>query len=288
MIHRSPCKRSGLTLLELVVVLVILVGLAGIVIPLISNTLSLTRYSTTGANLQGLASVINSYQNKFGGYPDGWDQLTVGTALAAYLPGNTPPAGGAATGTVLQTYLTPVTLTAANVTTLFNGGIANVYPFVATPANPTFYPYGAAESTPGPTPGSTIYLPPTSVPIATGTTLAALTPAGAQLLNLPNTLGPPLSATMPTYIVLGLGSRNTMIPKTILDAPVAFADNAANGPNFQYCRFGVIFQVTDGTALNNPLQAAVMVGVVAFTNEQGISTLGNQIEKYNNALQVGQ
>ena len=43
--------------MELVVVLVILVGLAGIVVPMISNTLSQTRYSTSGANLQEVASV---------------------------------------------------------------------------------------------------------------------------------------------------------------------------------------------------------------------------------------
>jgi hypothetical protein len=115
-------------------------------------------------------------------------------------------------------------------------------------------------------------------------TLPMLTTKGAQVLNLlPATL---TTTTLPTYIVLGLGGRTTMAPKIILDAPVKFSDSAATNPNNAYCRFGVVFQVTDTSGI--PLSAAIMVCVIDFSDELGISTLGNQIESYYNAVKNGQ
>lgn len=288
---RHVSKRSALTLLELVTVLVILVALAGIVVPMVANLQSQARYSTAGTNLSEMARLVSAYQSKFGFYPDGWDTLTVGTALATYLPGNET-----GTGSLLSNYLTTSTAIApgsALAVPLTNVGIVNFYPFVAAPANPTFYPYGIAETTT--TGGTTLPNIPTPVSLnaasanAGSVTLAQLTSLGAQKLNLPNSLGPanPTAAT-PVYVVLGLGSRNSMIPKTILDAPVRTADNGVSGPNSLYCRFGVVFQITDSTAALNPLTAAILVGVVDFSDEQGLVTLGNEIENFYNSVKNAQ
>ena len=78
-LSRNVSRRRGLTLLELVTVLVILVALASIVVQMVANLQSLSRYSTAGTNLGETARLISGYQTKNGVYPDGWDSLIVGT-----------------------------------------------------------------------------------------------------------------------------------------------------------------------------------------------------------------
>ena len=71
--------RSGLTLLELTVVLVILIGLAGVLVPLVTSTGDDARKTTTRATLKSLRDAVLTYYQDMKG-------ITVGTAGETGIP----------------------------------------------------------------------------------------------------------------------------------------------------------------------------------------------------------
>ena len=52
------------------------------------------------------------------------------------------------------------------------------------------------------------------------------------------------------FILFGLGSRCTMIGKSLADAPVLSPDNDAENPAKVYERFGLVFRVKDAAMLD--------------------------------------
>src|SRR5207245_6349560 len=90
-IRKSPARR-GLTLMELVIVLVILVALAGIVIPLLPNMLTRAHTASAATNMQEVIKLIATYAQLTFAYPDGWDSLTDGANIVSYVPTTTNPA----------------------------------------------------------------------------------------------------------------------------------------------------------------------------------------------------
>src|SRR5262245_18662553 len=89
-------SRPGLTLMELIVVLAILVALAAIVVPLFPNLLRRAHKSTDATQTAELAKSVQMYQALYVSYPDEYDLLTDGAAstFPAYLPAD----GGATFG----------------------------------------------------------------------------------------------------------------------------------------------------------------------------------------------
>ena len=74
----SVCRgrRRGMTLLELVVVMGILVGLAAILVPLMPNMLRRAHKATDATQSGELAKAIQTCQAATYSYPDRWDSLT--------------------------------------------------------------------------------------------------------------------------------------------------------------------------------------------------------------------
>src|SRR3954469_1612874 len=83
--NRYP-NRPGLTLMELAVVLVILVGLAAIVVPLLPNMIERTNSATGAANCKEINNQIATFEQFHRSYPDYYDALTDGTNLVNYIP----------------------------------------------------------------------------------------------------------------------------------------------------------------------------------------------------------
>src|SRR6266446_306962 len=84
----SPCghqaaaaglRRRGLTLIELIVVLMVLVALAGILVPMLPSMLTRAHVAAHVTNVVEIAKAITTYQALNSGYPDQWDSLTDGT-----------------------------------------------------------------------------------------------------------------------------------------------------------------------------------------------------------------
>jgi prepilin-type N-terminal cleavage/methylation domain-containing protein len=71
----APACRAGLTLLELVVVLAILVVLSGLIVPLIAGLGNQTNASTNAAVVGDINHWVGVYYTRFEKYPNRWDSL---------------------------------------------------------------------------------------------------------------------------------------------------------------------------------------------------------------------
>jgi prepilin-type N-terminal cleavage/methylation domain-containing protein len=219
----SARSRQAFTLIELIVVLTILVGLAGILIPTVTNMVERTSRSSTASNLTEISGAVQRFESIYMRYPNYLDSLMQD-----------------ATGTDLNTLYTSltsitedVTLSANTLATLNNAGITSVG-------------LHALDDT-------TFNLP-TQANLTATTQLKGLT-AAAQV-----TLGLETTGAAGKYIVLGLGSRTDLVGRAMLDAPVYFPRDAATNPHDVYSRFLTIFQITDGT---DALSRARFIGVLA-------------------------
>ena len=79
---------EGVTLIELLAVIVILAIIAGIAIPVVLGSINSAKVSTTQQNLNIIAEALNRYNADHGSYPTatGWVTLSSeATALAPYL-----------------------------------------------------------------------------------------------------------------------------------------------------------------------------------------------------------
>ncbi|MBA4015762.1 MAG: hypothetical protein C0483_01100 [Pirellula sp.] len=251
--RRPASARRGLTLMELVVVMVILAALAGILLPMLPGMVTRAHSSTSATNVGEVAKAIQTHQAVYLAYPNNLDSLvTAAGALVTYLPGSA------------SSDLTTATLTDETLEALVGAGITTTAQMIATPAapvgdfNPTFFPYGTDKT-----------VIPVSTTLATGASVAAVTGACANRM-----FGTPIGAT---YAVFGVGSRTSMQGKSMQEAPVHFADVSSEAPHLAYSRYGVVFQLTDATA--DPLEKARMVGICAFHGD-GLVSLNDHLSEY--------
>ena len=135
-------RRRGLTLMELVVVMAILVALASILVPIFPSMLERAHRSTQATNASELTKAIQLYLSTNGSL-NGCDLLTDGTTVINYLPAVTgagPMPMGDTAGTIANYlgytnavggYVTAGALSANALTALNGAGITNAYPLVA-------------------------------------------------------------------------------------------------------------------------------------------------------------
>ena len=251
----STRRRFGLTLIELLMVLVILIALAGILVPLLPNIVGRGETASGATSQTEIYKWIQAYEQLYLTYPSDWDALTDGTQRITYVRG-----GGDVT--------LDSGLSAGEAGALTSAGIARVQlmveaPSGATPAPPahkTFDPYQNAS-----------YVTNGAAPAASGKFLV-LTTSGQKSLNLGDGI-----TSSGKFVVFGFGRRATIVGKGVANAPVVFRDDAGKTPDKVYCRYGVVFQVAlaDGTAMDK----ARFVGVCNFKGG-GITSSNDDLEEY--------
>jgi prepilin-type N-terminal cleavage/methylation domain-containing protein len=205
-------RRRGLTLIELVVVLAILVVLSGMVVPLIDGLGHQTNASTNATLVGDVNRAVRTYHARFDEtYPNGWDSLLdAGGGLFNKLH----PALTSTSSPLLQA----ATLTADQARSLAErSGIRAVYVHDATPPNATLT---------------------TTVSLTTGVKVAVLNSAAFanEAFNVNH-----LDNVSPTdeYVVLGLGANTTIRSAVMTDVPlVSSAD-----PNAYYARVLCVFMI---------------------------------------------
>lgn len=242
----SRHSRRGLTLLELVVVLVILVAVGGIVVNMMPNMLGRSHMAVCSTNIPELAKSIEQYQALRGFYPDRYDSLRGSTGtLVTYLP----MMSAMMSFQTLALEATP-TLTAGDVTALSNAGIRTVVPMIEKPATPgdwsaTLWPYSSTRNT---------------VPVEEAITTTNLN----QLKNnqAATVLGQDDDPDC-RYVIFGVGSQCTLVGSTSHEAPSAFVANMNTSINDQYYRYGAVYKVADSTGTS--LSAAKFVGAVMIS-----------------------
>ncbi|MCU0982921.1 MAG: type II secretion system GspH family protein [Pirellulaceae bacterium] len=241
--HRAGVARRGLTLLELVVVMVILAALAGILVPLLPNLARKGHTSAGATNLGEIAKAIQLYASQNGdSFPNNYDSIVnADGAIATYVPTVSAMFGG-------QPVLTVGNLTSTEVSRLSDVGITTIVQMIEQPANPgswspTFFPYGTAPAT-----------PPTPVTLATSTNVALLNPAvAAAKFALPND---------GKYVVFGIGKYCTAVSTVMNEAPVWYSPVQDMDPASKYARFGLVFQLAGAGGAT--LSRAKFVGPVEF------------------------
>jgi prepilin-type N-terminal cleavage/methylation domain-containing protein len=258
--HPSSRRRPGLTLIELLAVLVVLVAVAGIVVVSFPSMLTRANVSSCMANVSETARAIMFFETEHGSYPDGYDSLTDGTNLHPDLL-NKGPTPGTFNG------MTALPLTAAQVAALDEAGVRTVHIHAAAgspaPYHLTFNPYANPNANSG-------------TPITAGMNLGFLTPAAAQSVGLPMVVTG--TDESHAYVLLGLGKRCTLFGRTVMEPPVHFADKTEESPNLGYGRYAAVFSV--GTA-TNPLSKAKFVRVLTFHPEGPVGSTEHVEEFWN-------
>jgi type II secretory pathway pseudopilin PulG len=247
--------RPGFTLVELVVVLMVLIALAGILLPQFSGMISRTHTSAASTNMNEINKAVNFYLYKtLKGYPDNLD-VPVDSGAPATLV-NTLEAGGPTDMTVVSAP------DAGQVASLNNMGI-NTVNYLLNASALSSGGFSATFS------GSV----PASKTIATGASLVtmsdtrAATEFGSALLGA--NANPP-----ETYVIFGLNTSCTAIPTAMESAPVHF-DQV--DPNAVYSRFFLVFAIpTTGSTTAATAWNARYVGSVGAE----LSGLNGHINDY--------
>jgi len=231
-----------MTLIELTVVLLVLIGLAGLMIPYVSGFIGKTHDSTGSSNLASLNGAIQRYQGQYMSLPDDLQSLveTGGTDIyselmnTSFLTGTTYT-NTAATMAVDGNY---------QLASLIAAGISSVYDMKVATGNgsKTFDAGNVSVAIPNPMMNNTN--------AATFAVLGA-GDAGSVEAHLADSFGNKVTAydsTCYDYIVMGVGQESQMTGRTIQDAPVHFAQNGDMGPEFKYNRFVAVFEVDKADA----------------------------------------
>lgn len=217
-------RSRGLTLIELVVVLAILAAVAGIVAPLLPNMQRRAHKATEATQAVEVAKAIQLYQGTNNGeYPSNFDLLTDGSAFPSYMPADD--------GNTFGGYATVGNLTDAEVTALTKAGIRNVHTLASSTSgtgfHPTINPYAGTTST----------------TVSTSLSFAIISPTNT---NLPTTFlaSARTDDTTGRYVVLGVGTRSSMVGTVMQDAPTIAPGGAGLTPANSYSRVGAIFKVS--------------------------------------------
>ena len=274
-------RRRGLTLMELVVVMVILIALAGILLPLFPSMLTRAHTSTSATNMSELSKSISTYMATELQLPYNLDNLAPLVAS-----GNVSPVNANATliaaypgGTATAVDLIAQAANANDVTALANGGMNSFLQTTVVTTTPTSW-------TPTYNPYSTNAI--TSATLPTATVATAISPTAATLPTLmfvsptavARELGYPAIAAA-RFVMFGVGDYSSLSGTVMQQAPIHFDDSALGEPNVAYCRFGAIFATTlDGSGTDLP--QAKFMGVVDLGDPSGITSIGDHVQGYLN------
>ena len=206
--------KNHFTLVEVAVVLLVLVALAGITVPLALNYAQRSHGASGAGNMSQLTSNINRFQAENFQYPTGWDSLIDEDDDTAYSLAFTAFTLGTSGST---TDAERASLAAAGITTVYNLDEDDDDAFT------TFGDLSPAET------------------IIAGTILAEIPAASVR-----GALGESNSAA-DTYIAFGVGPNLTAVGETISTVPYDFPEGAET-PEEAYRRFVAVFNVSGESA----------------------------------------
>jgi len=227
-------NNKGLTLIELLVVLVILIALAGILIPQLPNMLVRTHAAAGSTNITEVNKRIQEFEQVYFKQPANLDNLVDDGGTDAK---HTYVNGGAE--------LTVVALDADTADALVNAGIDTVAALDDDPAHATFENYSTT--------------PPTETGVAAGLNVARVTSAAVARLLRPG------AVLNDVYVAFGVGQASEIIGRTANEAGYHFGEGPGENPEARYSRFAAVYKVSDATG--GALERAEFVGVVSIHDD---------------------
>ncbi len=247
-------RQAGLTLIELTVVLLILVGLAGLLIPFVTGFVGSTHDSTGTFNSAALDNTIQRHIGQFGGLPNDMESLIQQTAGTGTVSGADCAEVGEVYCEMMNTgFWTPVPVdtgtagpTTIRANSLAMAGITSVYHMDPNGDNATFR---STEATPTPLAGAPTALAAVAGIDEDGDGIATVEEHLAAAFERP---AGDFDSGCYDYIGLGIGDKSTMIGKSMSTAPVHFAQTGAMSAANRYNRFVAVIQVDNNGAAVAP------------------------------------
>jgi len=230
-------RQAGMTLIELTVVLLVLIGLAGLMIPYVSGFVSKTHDSTGSDSLASLNSAIQRYDVQYMGQPSNYDSLMSSTAAGLGTVYN-KLMNGDGTGTlVADDYLQVATISASSLTGV---GIGSLMLMDDNTADATFAATASSETV-----STAMNATLDVLELHVKGTTCGMMPMGCidDDAELSTIIGRSVNTSANHYIAFGVGQESGMVGKTISEAPVHFAKTGAMSAGNKYNRILAIYQV---------------------------------------------
>jgi len=223
--YTNKARQAGMTLIELTVVLLVLVGLAGLLIPYVSGFIGKTHDSTGSSNIQAVNNAVQRYAvEHYDNFPNKLDSLIDGSTVYSKMMGELM------TGSSFTPYLVPLTLDANQAKSFTDIGITTLKQMDATTNNGTFNNVSA-----------------TDFAVEDTVVVAELDVTQfADSATLAEVMGKPVDTDHNHYVVFGMGEDSTIAGSTLSDVPVHFAQNADMGADKAYNHFTLVFEVPKG------------------------------------------
>lgn len=244
-------QRLGLTLLELLIVLTILIALGGIVVASLPGLLERTQAATAAANVSEIdAAIRRGLLTNQGVLGNRFDSLIAASAAGQvpnYVGGNENFQAG--------------TLSTKEVEALAELGVTQLVPADDISQNVTFNSHIQQE-----------------IEIGSEARVCELNQeyAGIAMFRLWN-IEPNASLR---YIVLGLGQRCTLVgggsQAVFKEAPIHFSEDAASNPKKMYSRYLLIVEIDNSSELQSK---ARYVGT-AIPHQSGLVGINEQLEDH--------
>ena len=228
-IKKNRMRSKAFTLVELLVVLLILIAVAGVVVPIIPDILGRVHSGVSSANLEEVAKKVGEFQALNVSLPDNLDSLMDATDIDTIAFGILPENS--------STSLEVLDISAGDLREqLESAGITNLYNLDTTAENVTF---DAADDEAD------------SNAIDDYTFVASLTPAAITALDLD---------AGEEYAVFGVGHKSDLVGSVMLDAPVHFPHEGTPATQYERmliavgfpeegpARLATVFTIDDGNA----------------------------------------
>jgi len=243
--YNKMARQAGMTLIELTVVLLVLIGLAGLMIPYVSGFVSKTHDATGSDSLASLNSAIQRYDVQYMGQPSGYDSLVTDiTANNAVVYTKLMNGDVAESGNLdAEDYMKKVNIPASALTGV---GIDSLMLMDSSTDDATFA--ATSSSIAVPTAMSTM-ISVVALKTQGGVACASDAPMGciSSDADLSAILGHSVDTNAKDYIIFGVGSETTMVGKTISEAPVHFAKTGAMSAANKYNRILAVYEVPKGS-----------------------------------------
>jgi type II secretory pathway pseudopilin PulG len=277
---KSCARQAGMTLIELTVVLLILVGLAGLLIPYVAGFVEKTHDSTGANSIAELDNTLLRHKAQTMRYPDKMESLINGVVSTSTTAGDPClGTGGGALDAVnckmMNTaFLEAHALAGHETHALHMAGIESVFDNDPNTADATFASNGALTARGLANAGFVAALKNDTETTVTSETLTVVQ-------QLHDAFGGDINRfdqVCNVYAVFGIGDKSSLIGKSMQSAPVHFASEGSMGPASKYNRFVAVFEIPkDGTSatVKAPGGVADADGEFCHANHGGAKLIGS-------------
>ncbi len=249
---RTWSPPNGLTLLELLVVITILIAISGIVVATLPGLLNRTSTATDVANISQIDATVKRHMVlRQGRVGDRFDSLLVGEGRSGQVADYV---GGSENFAVID-------LKQADIVALNAIGITELIPAASETNNATFDSHLAEP-----------------VELSTRSRVCSINPDVAEQLMYDIWNIKP--EDQKTYLIFGIGSRCSLVggasDATFGEAPVHFSDDALSNPKTMYSRYLIVVELDQNSG---DTSRARYIGT-AVPGMNGLSSLGQKLQQH--------